>query len=323
MLFLVVISYWQGYEYVNQSPNIIIYLENSKKVKEKYETKVSITNGSESILKDDIVRPISINFNQELDSLIPLKSIVDPEYKIKDKSILLNFELFNNDEEIELYIYTKSRPLISDIDYRIKNIESIQFYDYQNKSKFIQRIIIWIILLVIAILLFCDALIVISKDFGLGEIKSHIHEFPLTGKNSKEFTKGYLKIYGNYKLRFKPPVAFMHGILENTFRTFPCKSTKDIEFIKNMLDIKTEIFTFYRTRTAFVIISPLIVGISLLAIIINFFYYDLGRLNQLISINFMNKFIITLLFIITVIIIIYPKSIMNIVFLKKKSIYNF
>lgn len=323
LIVVAIITYWQLYEYVSEVPNITVYLENSKNLNKEQITKISIKNGSESILKNDIIRPIKINFDQKLDSVDFPISLVNPNYDINNKSISLDFDLFNNDEDFIFYLYSNSRPNIQSVDFRIKNIESVEFYDYQKKSKFIHRVVIWIILLLIAILLFNDALIVISKDLGLGEIKRYIYGYPLTKKNRKVFIKGYEKVYENYKLRIKPPTEFMSEVVKNLFRVFPYSSEKEIYFIKRMTDFKTELYTLYRVRSAFVIISPLIGILSLIAILLNFFYYDLDKLNELISLSSINRVLITLLFLITIIIIIFPRSTMNLVLLKKNSKVKF
>src|SRR5690606_25706324 len=120
-------------------------------------------------------------------------------------------------ETIIFYLYSLTRPNIQELEYRIKDIKTVQFFDYQNKSKFINRLVLWLIILLVAILLFSDALTVISKDIGLTELKRFIYNYPLTKKNKEGFIEGYEKKYNKYNLRFKPPSNFMREVLKNLF----------------------------------------------------------------------------------------------------------
>ncbi|MDP3352919.1 MAG: hypothetical protein Q8S44_04180 [Flavobacteriaceae bacterium] len=324
-LFIVaLITYWQLYEYFNESPEINISLEKSNKTNNSFKTLISIKNGSQSISSIDIIRPLKIEFNDTIRKIESLKSEIKTKYEIQEKSLIINFDLINKNEDFKFYVFTSLRPEIKKIDYRIKNIENIEFYDYLIKPKPIYRILnIWIILLSISLILFIDALLVIAKDKELGEIKSFISNFPLTLNNMEQFVDGYTNIYKNYTLRFKPNSKFMNQIMRNLFITITCKTTEDIHFIKYLANLKTELYTFYRTRTAFIIISPIVILISITAIFLNYFYYEIDILKTYTNINSINKTILTILFILSSVIILFPRKSMNLLFLKKDAEVKF
>jgi hypothetical protein len=230
----------------------------------------------------------------------------------------------NRNESLQFNVITKSRPEIKSIDFRIKNIENIKFYDYEIKPIPISRVLnIWIVLIVLSIFTFFDALLVILKDKELGDIKDFIFNFPLNSKNKEDFIVGYEGVYKKYKLRIKPTSRFMSEIIRNLFKSFPYSTDREIDFIKFMSDFKTELYTNYRTRTAFIVVSPIVVIISGTAILLNYFYFEIGTIRSLISINQINKITLTVLLIIALTIIIFPKRIMTLLFLKKNAKIKF
>ncbi|MCF6280355.1 MAG: hypothetical protein L3J14_08415 [Flavobacteriaceae bacterium] len=318
LIIVALITYWQLYEYVSESPEINISLENSNKTNNLFKTLILIKNGSQSISSIDIIRPIKIEFNDTIREIESLKSEIKTNFKTEGKSLIINFDLINKNEEFKFYAFTSLRPEIRKLDYRIKNIENVEYYDYLLKPKPIYRILnIWIILFLISIILMIDALLVILKDNELQEIKSFISKYPLNINNMEQFVDGYTNIYKKYTLRIKPSSGFMNQIMRNIFMTYPCKTTQNIKVIKYVANIKTELYTFYRTRTAFVIISPIIILISILAIFLNYYYYEIDFLKTNISINSINKRILTVLYIFVFVIIVFPRKTMNFLFVKK------
>lgn len=318
------VTYWQLYKYIIENPALTICIENSQKDVRTYKTLVSLKNGSEAISSDDVIRPLKINFSEIIDSVETIKSEIEVSYQNTAKSITLGFDLINKNEQLKFYVYTGSRPEIGEVDYRIKNIQKVQFYDYEKRPTPISRIFkIWTLLIILSILLFVDSLLVISKDKELGDIKSFIFNFPLNDKNQEEFIEGYENVYKTYRLKIKPNSKFMREIIRNLFKSFPLVTESEINFIKNMANLKTQLYTSYRTRTAFIIISPLVIIISAIAICLNYFYYEIGGLNDYISINQINKIILIILSIITILITIFPRKTMNLLFLKGESKVKF
>lgn len=326
-IFLVIvalITHWQLYEYITEKPEIDISIEKSKIVDKNYKTTFTVENGSQSITSSDIVEEISINFNDTIQQIKPVVSNVQPKYQIDNKSIKLSFSLFNKNEQFKFHTFSCSRPKIVSINYRIKDVRHINFYDFENKPKPLNRILnVWVVLLFVSIILFIDALLVLSKDKGLGEIKSYIVNFNLTKKNKKEFIKGYIKIYGDYKLRVKPDKKFMEGIINNLFISFPHKTEIDLKFIKFMANLKTELYTLYRTRTAFIIISPIAFLISILALFSNYYYYEIDFIKNNISISSINKIVLNIILVLVLIMILSPRNIMNLILLKKGAKHKF
>lgn len=326
-LFLVIvalITYWQLYEYITDKPEIDISIEKSELINKNYKTTITVANGSQSITSSDIIERINVIFNDTIQQVKSVASNIQPKYQIINNSINLNFSLLNKDEKFKFYTFSKSRLKIVSINYRIKDIKQINIYDFENNPKPLNRILnIWVILLIISIILFIDALLVISKDKGLDDIKSYIYNFNLTNKNKKEFIKGYKKIYGQYKLRLKPDKKFMKEIINNLFISFPPKTKKDLEFIKFMANLKTELYTLYRTRTAFIIISPIAFLISIFALFANYYYYEIDFIKNNISINSINKIVLNIVLILVLIIILFPRSTMNLLFLKKGAKHKF
>jgi hypothetical protein len=319
LVLVALVTNWQLYKYVIESPTLTIYLEDSKIESGTHKSLVSLKNGSEAVSSDDVIRPLKINFNEMIDSVESITSEIKVSYLISDKSISIGFDLINKNEEFKFYVYSNSRPEIKAVDCRIKNIQKLQFYDYEKRPSPISRIFkVWLLLIILSLLLFVDSLLVVSKDKELGDIKAFIFTFPLNDKNQEEFINGYENIYKTYRLRVKPNSKFMKEIIRNLFRSFPHTTNKEIDFIKNMANFKTELYTHYRTRTAFVIISPLVIIISTVAIFLNYFYYDIGSLNEHISINQINKIVLIILSFITVIIILFPRRTMNLLFIKRK-----
>jgi len=326
-LFLVVvalITYWQLYEYITEKPIIDITIEESTIINSNYKTTIIVENGSQSITSDDVIDEINIILSDTIKQIKAVESKIQPQYQINEKSIKLNFSLLNKNEQFKFYVFSNSRPEIKSVNYRIKDIREINFYDFKNKPKPLKRILnIWIISIIIFLILFIDALLVISKDKGLNEIKSFILNFQLGKNNKKEFIKGYKKIYGKYKLRLKPSKKFMKGIINNLFISFPLKTERDVEFIKFMANLKTEPYIFYRTRTAFIVISPIAFLISILALLGNYYYYEIDFIRKSISINSLNKIVLNLILVLVLIIIIFPRSTMNILLLKKNAKHKF
>lgn len=312
------IGYWQAYEFINETSDLTIYLEESNKIYNKYESMISIKNGSESIIEGDIVEPLTINLNIHIDSLTTSNNSTKLLFEIQDKTITISFDLLNQNEKIDFRIYSKKRPKINSINFRIKNITSTDFYDYEIKKSPFNRIFnFWLIISIVSIILFIDALLVVAKDKELQDIKNFVNNFPLTSSNRKKFTKGYKKVYKSYKVRIKPSHKFMTQIIKNLFRSFPIHTDTDKLFIKSMANFKTEFYIFYRFRTAFLIISPIALLASILALTFNYFYYEIEILNKNLSINFLNKTSLTIILMFSLLIIIFPRRAMNIAFLKK------
>ena len=95
------------------------------------------------------------------------------------------------------------------------------------------------------------------------------------------------------------------------------ETENDINFIKSMANFKTEFYIKYRTRTSFIIGSFFAVFISIIAILLNYFYYEFDFIKTNISLDFINKSTLTILLILVLIIILFPRRTMNLLLIKK------
>lgn len=312
------IGYWQLYEYVSESPEITVVIEKTVPSGKNFKTLISIENGSESVSMDDIVLPIKLMFNDTILELFPEKSEIKTEYKCLNKDILIEFDLLNKNEKFQFQILTSKRTQFVSTHCRIKNIKRIKYYDIENKPRPFSRILnIWLVLLFLSIAFFVDAILIIVKDIELGDIKLFIKNFPLRPDNIEEFLDGYKAVYKAYRVRIKPDAEFMQQIIANLFISFLYQSKDEIAFIKQMVNLKTELYVLYRTRTAFVIISPIIFVVSLIGSIVNYFYYEFDSLRDVISLQDFNLILLRTLFVFAVIIIIFPRKTMTFMFVKK------
>lgn len=323
-LIILLIGYWQAFEYFSEKPELKIFIEECKHENDFYNTLILIKNGSESINEDDFVAPVCITFSGSISKIIPFKSEVKNHFVIEKNTIKIKSELLNKNEEFKFIILSEVRPQIKNVQGRIKGIENIEYYDFELKPKPLNRLLnFWFVLIIVSSFLLIDALLVIGKDKELSMLYNHIKLFPLDKKNKKEYIARYVLLYNNYPLRIKPDSEFMEQIINNLFLCFPSKSKKEIAFIKNMAILKTEWYTLYRLRTAFIVVSPIFLAFSIMALILNYFYYEIYFLKNLLSLNLINKTTLTILLIAGLLILVFPRSTMNYLFVKKGAKKSF
>lgn len=312
------IGYWQTYEYVSESPEITVVIEKTEASGKNFKTLISIENGSESVSADDIVRPIKLKFTDKVLEIDSKKSEIKTAYKLSNKDVFIEFDLLNKNEKFQFHILTSKRAQLASTDCRIKNIKKIEYYDTVNKPRPFSRILnIWLVLFFLSIIFFIDAILVIVKDIELGDIKAYIRNFPLRLDNIEEFLDGYKAVYKTYRVKVKPDAEFMRQIIANLFISFPYQSKDETAFIKQMANLKTELYVWYRTRTAFVIISPIVFLVSLIGSFVNYFYYEFDNLRAVISLPDLNLILLRTLLVVAIIIIIFPRKTMTFMFVKK------
>lgn len=317
-LIFLLIGYWQAVLYFTEKPNLNIYIENSYPINKKFVTKISIINGSQAITNDDIIKPISLNFSEEIFRVQSLKSVVNPQFLTYRNSLNLSFDLLNKDEIFSFLIVTQKRPKIEKVEGRIKSVEEIFYSDYELKPKPLKRFLnIWIFLFFISIFLFVDALIVILKDIELQKLFSFARRYNLNRSNIDDYIENYGKYYSEWEVNIKPNAEFMKRIIRNLFLSFPHNTKKELEFIKQMTCYKTSLYSFYRVRTVFVVVGPILFIISLCAVILNYFYYEINGLSEIISMTSINKIATNILLILGIFVILFPSRIMNSVVLRK------
>ena len=220
--------------------------------------------------------------------------------------------------KFQFYILTTIRAQIISTECRIKNIKGIKNYNTENKPRPVSRILnIWLILFLLSIVFLVDAILVIVKDKELGNIKDFVKNFPLKQVNIDEFLNGYEAVFKTYKVRIKPDPKFMRQIIANLFLSFQHQTNDEIDFIKFMANLKTEHFIFYRTRTAFIVISPIVILISLFGSLFNYYYYEFDSLKNAFTLSDLNLILIRILLIATILIIIFSRRAMTFLFLKR------
>ncbi len=317
-IIFLLIGYWQAIEYFTEKPNVSIYLENSKETNNQFITKISINNGSQSIISSDVVNPITIEFSEKVLQTKSIDKTIKNQFTFKNNNLSINFDLLNKNETNSLYVLTSKRPYIKNVNGRIKDIKEILYYDYEKKLKPLDRFLnIWIILLVISIFLFIDALLVILKDYEFQLLKNFIVNFPLNLNNIEEYIETYGKLYSNWKVNIKPDAEFMQQIIRNLFKSFPHKTEDEIYFIKRMSNFKTEMLSFYRVRTVFVSVAPILFIVSLIALILNYYYFEFDSLNNIVDIHTINKFATTILLILGIVVVLFPSRTMNYILIKQ------
>ena len=317
-LVFLLIGYWQAIKYFTEKPNLNVYLENSYPINKKFVTKVTIINGSQSISKTDIIKPITINLSEEIIKVQSSEKFVNSKFHTFKNSLSVTFDLLNKDELFSFLIVTNKRPKIKNIEGRIKSIEEIFLNDYELKPKPLNRFLnVWVILVLSSIILFIDALLVIGKDIELQKLLSFTKYYNLNKSNIEEYIEKYGEYYSEWKVNIKPDKEFMQDIIRNLFISFPHKTKNEFEFIKDMACFKTNLYSFYRVRTVFIVVGPILFCISLCAIILNYFYFEINGLSEIISITVINKIATTILLILGIFVILFPSRTMNLVVLGK------
>ena len=324
LLIISLLGYWQLYEYVSEKPNINIELKSSVLNDKKYTSDIEIKNGSESFSKEDVISPIEIIFTDQISNVIVPESTIKLKYQIKNNVLYISFDLLNKNEKYNLKIISNKRPQISNLKYRIKGIEKINFYDYENKPSPIWRNFnIWLIFLIFAIITLADSLLVILKDRGLGEIKSFVNAFPLNINNRELFIETYKQLYSNYKLKLKPSADFMAFTVRNSVYMYNEYKENDVEFIKHLVNLKTELFILYRLRTVFIILSPLLFIISLSGLIFNYIYYEFDLTYTYLNLEMINKTLATCVLLVILYVLFNPRKTMNNLLLTKDAKVKF
>ena len=313
LLIIALLGYWELYQFVSEKPNLDVELKSSIYKDKRYISTIEIKNGSESFSKEDIVSPIEIIFTDKIFKIVDSNSAITSDQQIKNNVTYINFDLLNKNEKYEFEIISLKRPQILDIKYRIQGIEKINFYDFETKPSPIWRVFnIWFIFLIFAIITFGDALLVILKDGGLSKLTTFVNDFPLNSKNREEFIKNYKQLYSNYKLRLKPSTKFMGDFtVRNLVYMFPEYKENDVEFVKFMINLKTELYILYRIRTVFIMVSPIIFIISLFGMAFNYLFYEFDIVYKYLNLALINKMLATCLLLLLLYIIFNPRKTMN------------
>ncbi|EKT4498418.1 hypothetical protein VT569_08600 [Flavobacterium psychrophilum] len=316
---IAIISYYQIYEYIIEKMPVNIEITNSIKKKLFFETEFIFNNSGSPIEESDFTKPIEILLSNNIQKIIYNKNQkAVPKFKIEGNKIFLKFDLLNKEEKIVFKTLSIDELNIKSINFRIKDIDDIQFYQYINKPKPLERLTnFWLIVFGLSIIFFFDALLLILKDAKLSEMKYLIRNYPLNEKNKYDFMEKYRQLYKDYKVRFKLPDRYLIDFkIKNLLDMYDAYTSEDIRFIKFMINFNTELSIMYRIRTIFIIISPILILTSITGIALNYFYYEIKFLS-IYSLDDINIVLLRIILLLIIIMILFPRTTMNYVFIKR------
>lgn len=258
------------------SNDLTIYLYDSEEVSGNYQSKFEVYNEGNPISKYELIQPLIINIEKE-NAIVDFDLIEKEPLAIKvwfskltKSKLKVDFDLLNESENIKFSVITKKPIENFTVSSRIKNIEEVVTYHYQIKPKFYDRIgKFWIFLLLFSVITFIDALFLISKDKQLNAIISLINSLEVVS-SKKEFLNNYKIAYNNYNIRFKrnkEAITSDVGVLLSTL------NAENLNEVKQKMIQITKRSVLYTLRKPYILISPILFLISLLAILGSILYY--------------------------------------------------
>lgn len=258
------------------SNDLTIYLYENEPVGANYQSKFEIYNEGTPISKHELIQPLIINLEKE-NAIIDFDLIEkNPEAikvwfsKLTKNKLKVDFDLLNESENIKFSVKSTKPIETFTVSSRIKNIEEVVTYHYQIKPKFYDRIgKFWIFLLAFSILTFVDASLLVSKNKQLKRLLEIIDNLTVDIEK-REFLTAYKKAYTAYKVRFK---RNKETITTDISVLFDGITTDNLNDVKLKMNAATKRAVLYKLRKPYLIISPLLFIISLLAIIGSIIFY--------------------------------------------------
>lgn len=258
------------------SNDLTIYLYDNEQIGEYYTSKFEVYNEGAAISKHELIQPLTINL--EKDNAIVDFDLIEkqPEAikvwfsKLTKTKLKVDFDLLNKSEHIKFSIVTKQPIEKFTVSSRIKNIEEVVTYHYQIKPKFYDRIgKFWIFLIVFSVITFIDAALLVAKNKQLKQLLSLIDDITeMTDKHV--FLDAYKKAYMAYKVRFKRNQATINTDIGSLFDEV---SVNNINHTKQKMKAATKRAVLYKLRKPYLLISPILFLISLIAIIGSIIFY--------------------------------------------------
>ncbi|MGB0974173.1 MAG: hypothetical protein ACPGU9_04190 [Flavobacteriaceae bacterium] len=258
------------------SNDLTIYLFESEQVNERYLAKFEVYNEGMAISKYELIQPLVINL--EKDNAIVDFDLIEkkPEAikvwlsKLTSNKLKVDFDLLNESEHITFSILTKQPIEKFTVSSRIKNIEEVVTYHYQIKPKFYDRIgKFWMFLIVFSVITFIDAVLLVAKNKQLKQLLQHIDSISELTKK-QEFIKGYDAAYVAYNLRFKRNKLAVKTDIAMLFDEI---TANNISQVKQKMKAVTKRAVLYKLRKPYLLISPVLFLISLIAIIGSIIFY--------------------------------------------------
>ena len=255
---------------------LTIYLFSAKEEQGKHISKFELYNEGSPISKYELIQPLVVNVGDE-NAIIDFDLISKEPTAIKvwfnkltKNKLKIDFDLLNESENITFQIETRKPVDEFTVSSRIKNIEDIVTYHYKVKPKFYDRIsVIWLLLMVFSIISFLDAMLLIGKDKELAKIKQLINSFSVD-TNQTDFLEHYKMLYSNYNVRFKRNKS---GVVNEVEAILNQSGEESLSVIKEKLLTTTKKAVLYNLRKPYLLISPVIFVICIIAIVVSIVYY--------------------------------------------------
>jgi hypothetical protein len=258
------------------SNDLTIYLYNNEQVKNYYLSKFEVYNEGAAISKHELIQPLTINLEKD-NAIIDFDLIEkSPEAikvwfsKLTKTKLKVDFDLLNESESVKFSVLTKEPIEKFTVSSRIKNIEEVVTYHYQIKPKFYDRIgKFWIFLLVFSIITFIDAALLIARNNQLKNILAVIDGIS-ENPEKKHFLTDFNYAYSSYKIRFK---RNKDVVISDVSELFDSITFDNINDVKLKMKATTKRAVLYKLRKPYLLISPVLFLISLIAIIGSIIFY--------------------------------------------------
>lgn len=258
------------------SNDLTIYLYNNEQVKNNYLSRFEVYNEGSAISKHELIQPLTINLEKD-NAVIDFDLIEkNPEAikvwfsKLTKTKLKVDFDLLNESESVKFSVLTKKPIEKFTVSSRIKNIEEVVTYHYQIKPKFYDRIgKFWIFLLVFSIITFIDAALLVARNNQLKKILAVIDGISESSEK-KHFLKDFNTTYSSYKIRFK---RNKDVVMSDVSELFDSVTFDNINDVKLKMKATTKRAVLYKLRKPYLLISPVLFLISLIAIIGSIIFY--------------------------------------------------
>ena len=277
--FIIILPLFVGVNLLFQSLNsndLTVYLYDSQKEEAAFVSKFEIYNEGSAVSKNELIQPLIINLAAD-NTILSFDLIQKNPSAIKvwfskrnTNKLSVDFNLLNNAESITFLIVSK-RPIHEfTVSSRIKNVKEVITYHYKEKPKIYDRInTFWIFLCFFSIISFIDAYKLRVKNKQLKALFLLIESLTID-TDEKRFLETYKEAYTRYNIRFKKNVITVTAEMSVLFSKI---DFYHIEQIQQEMKHKTKWAVFYTLRKPYLILSPILFLISIIAIIISVMYY--------------------------------------------------
>lgn len=262
-------------QYLNTN-ELTVYLYESEEKGANYISNFEIYNEGSPISKYELIQPLTINLGED-NAIIDFDLILkEPEAikvwfsKLRQNKLKVDFDLLNESENIRFSILTKKPIQNFTVSSRIKNIENVVTYHHKKKPKVYDRIgKFWIFLLFFSIVTFIDAMLLVGKDKQLKVLLASINELTVTS-DKEHFLRKYEALFEAYHVRFKRNKETIVVEIAQLFDTLQEDNLTNVQLKMKSVTKKS---VLYNLRKPYLLISPVLFLISLIAIIASIIFY--------------------------------------------------